>query len=94
MTETTRSKSPDNASLEAIDEFEVFDDGMLRISDFRDAEIRSEFFADVFNWWASDSSPEGLCNAMGECQPLAWEVPFDLLRVSRGAPGRDRAYPE
>lgn len=56
-----------------LTQFEVCEGGTLKMANFIDAKIRSEFYEDV----ASDPwqrSPTDLADAIAYCQPLAWEV--------------------
>lgn len=59
-------------STKSITWFEVFDGCTLRMADHIEPQTRAEFYDHVSCFWSS--SPEALAEAMGECQPLAWEV--------------------
>ena len=58
--------------MDSIIEFEVLEDGLLRVAGFKDAKIRAEFYYDIADCW--ENSPKDLAQAMVQCQPLAWEV--------------------
>ena len=57
---------------EPITEFEVTEGHTLRMANYAEPETRTEFYEVVADRWKG--SPQDLCDAMYECQPLAWAV--------------------
>lgn len=72
MAKTNKVAPNLKAPVEPSTEFEVTEDGTLRMADFVGAETRGEFYEDAADRW--DGSPQELSDAMDECQPLAWAV--------------------
>ena len=72
MEKSKNAASPLNVPAEPITEFEVTEVGTLRMADYVEAETRAEFYEDVADRW--EGSPQGLSDAMDDCQPLAWAV--------------------
>lgn len=60
------------APAEPITEFEVTEGHTLRMANYAEAETRADFYDVVADRWKG--SPQDLCDAMYECQPLAWAV--------------------
>jgi hypothetical protein len=72
MTRSDMTSTPQSEPDESVTEFEVGDDGTLRMTDCDEAETRAEFYDSVASFWSR--SPKDLAEAMDECQPLAWAV--------------------
>jgi hypothetical protein len=72
MAKSKKAAPPINAPAEPITEFEVTEDGTLRMADFAETKTRAEFYEDVADRWKG--SPQDLSDAMDECKPLAWAV--------------------
>ncbi len=65
-------KSKNTKNQEPVTEFIVESYGTLRMANFVEPKIRSEFYDFISSNWSE--SPAYLSDAMEECQPLAWAV--------------------
>jgi hypothetical protein len=72
MRKTPKKNDAPLAISEALTEFDVGSGGTLRMSGYREAETRADFYEDVADDWSG--SPLALAEAMDRCQPLAWAV--------------------
>ena len=65
-------KSKNTKNQEPVTEFIVESYGTLRMANFVEPKIRSEFYDSISSNWSE--SPSYLSDTMEECQPLAWAV--------------------